>query len=412
MNRRSLKSQASRLDNVLDKLIVEGVTAKQEACVDELKRHRIIDRALVEAELEPGNRRAPLRKHLFRAAIAVAASAVLAVVWFLLAYEGAPSTRPDVASRAVASTMARDAMVPSAKETDSSYVHMDFAPGIKAVITQDTQFTIDRTLLTKITVRISQGAAWVTKAPKTKQTSLEIETPKGTVIVTGTVFSVHVDERTLRVSVLKGTVRVVETVGVVHSVAAGFSVTVDDNGVAKIPISDMAATQAAFIQLGILDIGDVRGRSSVRAPQAKTASRGHRSQVSEPAELRVTAKDLLSQIKLLRQQKDWAQMSITYRRLIRNFRHSPQAGLAMVSLGNLLTDKLDDPEEAIHWFNVYLKNRRGSLVPEALFGKAKALRRLGKRRAELTVLKEIVKRYPNSLYASRAADWIADRENR
>ena len=103
-------------------------------------------------------------------------------------------------------------------------------------------------------------------------------------------------------------------------------------------------------------------------------------------------------------------MSTTYRLLLRDHRGSSQASLAMVSLGNLLIEKLDDPEGALHWFETYLQSDTGALEPEALFGKAKALRRLGDRHAELATLKEIVKRYPQSLYARQASKWIAGRE--
>lgn len=415
MNTSLWQSQESRLDHLLDELVSNAAQAKREPSVDELKRRRIIDSALLEASRDTAvsTALAARRPRLRVTAVIAASVASLLAAWLWVESGSEQTAGKDAPYRTAAGPVIEDGPGQAGDAiSNPSHVHMEFAPGIQAVVKQDTQFNIDRTRLSRIVVRISRGAVWVTKDPGTEQTQLGIETPKGTVLVTGTVFSVHVDNGTLRVAVLRGAVQVVEEAGPVHTVAAGFLVTVNGEGAEVTRIPSPEETRAEFVQLGILE-----EEVPVRWPETATPALGdspggQRSASGEPGEPRVSAKDLLNQISLLRQQKDWVQMSITYRRLIRNHRRSPQAGLAMVSLGNLLLEKLDDPEEAIHWFDVYLKTKNGALAPEALFGKAKALRRLGNRRAELAVLQEVVKRYPESLYGKRAAEWIAQREQK
>ena len=58
---------------------------------------------------------------------------------------------------------------------------------------------------------------------------------------------------------------------------------------------------------------------------------------------------------------------------------------------------------ALRHFTRYLRKRpSGTLAKEALYGKARALRALGRRQAEIKALKSFVRRYPSSIYADRA----------
>ncbi len=412
MSQIPMKTERSHLDALLDKLITDAFPNRNGSSLDELKRRRIIDGALCSTGMESRKRiayftrRPPLRA----AACVFASTAALVATWLLVFASDKPSPGSSAPPNLSEAQTSPTPIVPARTETaDSSHVHMELASGIEAVISQDTRFSVDRTRLTRIALHISTGDIWVSKAPETKQTLLEIETPKGTVTVTGTVFSVHVDNRSLRVTVERGVVRVVESAGPVHTVRAGYTMTVDEERATVGPTPDPRRTRAEFAQLGVLDNDEVGMPEPLRErPLSAAPEDEHRVSSLEPEAKRASAKDLLQEINLLRQQRDWPQTAIIYRRLIRLHRKGAQAGPAMLSLGNLLIEKLDDPKEALHWFDAYLTSQRGDLVPEALFGKAEALRRLGNRRAELAVLHDIIKRYPRSLYANRAAERLGE----
>ncbi len=418
MTGRQFKYEESRLEDLLEPLIIDAVRAKQEMPDDELMRRRIIDDALLCADIgmRKSDRPHTGRPLYYAAALVASLAAVLFFAWIVIAPKSLPDIRPDSRPTASPETSAAEVTEDWAerpKIATPSYIHMDFAPGIQAAVTPDTQYTVDRTRLNRIAVKIARGAVWVSKKPDTRQTRLEIGTPRGTVMVTGTVFSVYVDEQSLKVAVFKGAVHVIEAVGSDLTVLEGHIVTVDEKGARQEKDPEPEKTRAEFVRLGILEEKNTRALAEdPRAPKKTTPSDGAGRSLLEPIEPRVSPEDLLSQIGLLRRQKDWAGMSMTYRRLIREHRRSSQAGPAMVALGNLLVEKLDDPEDAVHWFDVYIESNGGSLAPEALFGKAKALRRLGDRSGESAVLNEIVKRYPKSLYARQAADWLADRERK
>jgi uncharacterized cupin superfamily protein len=410
MNKTQFKARKSRIDEVIDALVVDAIHDKEMVSSDELKRRRIIEGALAGAESEATRRGASdARLSRLRVASVIAASiAIVAVTWFLASPRtvSSPESLPSSETPVEKTTRQPYRQAAGPPSEVSSCADMDFAPGIRAVATEDARFTVDRTRPNRITVRITRGAVWVTKNPETRQTQLEIETPKGTVMVTGTVFSVHVTPRVLEVAVLRGTVRVTDEAGASHTVSAGNVATVDDEGTEVGALPRPEETVAEFVRLGIIEEDDAP--STERTPPPQTRPRGERRQSPrEQEEQHLSAEALLDRISLLRQQRDWAGMSTAYERLIRGHRGTSQASLAMVSLGNLLIEKLDEPESALRWFETYLDASPGALVPEALFGKAKALRRLGDRRAELTTLKEIVTRYPQSLYARQAAEWIA-----
>jgi len=66
----------------------------------------------------------------------------------------------------------------------------------------------------------------------------------------------------------------------------------------------------------------------------------------------------------------------------------------------LRLDHLGDPAGALRNFDAYLRaTRRGVLAQEAAYGRIRALRRLGRRTAELRELRGFLKRYPGALQA-------------
>jgi TolA-binding protein len=88
-----------------------------------------------------------------------------------------------------------------------------------------------------------------------------------------------------------------------------------------------------------------------------------------------------------------------YRRLERDFPGSPEAVLAAVPLGRLLLET-GYPRAALAALDGYLGAARGgTLIPEALYGRARALAELGDRAEERKTWQRLCADFPGSVYA-------------
>jgi outer membrane protein assembly factor BamD (BamD/ComL family) len=88
-----------------------------------------------------------------------------------------------------------------------------------------------------------------------------------------------------------------------------------------------------------------------------------------------------------------------YEGLRLRFPDSDQARLASISLGDLLV-RLDEPARALRAFDAYLAEvRSGPLREEALYARARCLRKLGDARAEEETWVGLLRDFPASAYA-------------
>ncbi len=86
-----------------------------------------------------------------------------------------------------------------------------------------------------------------------------------------------------------------------------------------------------------------------------------------------------------------------YRQLQRDYPTTPEAVLATVPLGRLLLDR--SPRAALAEFDSYLRALpSGALVPEALYGRARALGALGEAAPERQTWEQLIGRFPDSAY--------------
>jgi TolA-binding protein len=132
---------------------------------------------------------------------------------------------------------------------------------------------------------------------------------------------------------------------------------------------------------------------------------GGGSNAATPASPAVSAATLFSAANQARRGGDLAQAGLLYRALQQQFPRSSEAQLSRVTLGTLLLNS--DPLAALSSFDAYLRSGAQPLAAEALVGRARALRALGRRSEAQAAWQEVVARYPNSLYAKQARDTLS-----
>ena len=116
-----------------------------------------------------------------------------------------------------------------------------------------------------------------------------------------------------------------------------------------------------------------------------------------------SARELLVRARKLRAAKDYRAAAATYRELIQKYPTSAEARASLVSLGLILLGPLNNPRTALRLFDRYLRlTRRGVLAQEAFYGRARALRALGRKAEEIRTIKEFLRRYPSALQADQA----------
>jgi TolA-binding protein len=115
-----------------------------------------------------------------------------------------------------------------------------------------------------------------------------------------------------------------------------------------------------------------------------------------------TAPSLFDEANAMRRAGDLRGAATLYQTLRRRFPDSAEARLSSISLGDVLLD-LAEPSGALRAFDAYLAEvRAGSLSEEALFGRARCLRKLGQDRAERETWTTLLRDFPRSGYEPAA----------
>lgn len=121
-----------------------------------------------------------------------------------------------------------------------------------------------------------------------------------------------------------------------------------------------------------------------------------------------TAASLFAEAKATRSAGDLRRAVGLYQVLRRQFPDSAEAHLSSISLGDLLWD-LHAPIGALDAFDSYLAEMpAGPLREEALFGRARCLRRLGRNKAEEETWNLLVREFPRSAYEQLARQRISE----
>ena len=115
-----------------------------------------------------------------------------------------------------------------------------------------------------------------------------------------------------------------------------------------------------------------------------------------------SAAELFAQANARRREGEPRRARVLYRQLQQRYPGSAEVEVSHVSLGRVQLE-LGEAREALAQFERYLgKQPRGALAEEALFGKASALERLGRRGEERRTWQALLEGYPGSVYGERA----------
>jgi membrane-associated protease RseP (regulator of RpoE activity) len=122
----------------------------------------------------------------------------------------------------------------------------------------------------------------------------------------------------------------------------------------------------------------------------------------------VSPDDLLREARMARAAGRASDATSTYKRLIRQFPQSPQAGPARVSLGDLELS-LGDAASALTSYDAYLAGGQGAIAREARYGRIRALGALGHRADERREIEKFLHDYPSSSQAAALSAKLAPR---
>ena len=121
-----------------------------------------------------------------------------------------------------------------------------------------------------------------------------------------------------------------------------------------------------------------------------------------------TASELFADANAARRGLDLRRATDLYLALDRRFPESAEAPVALVSAGDLLS-RLGEPAAALQAFDRYLDRQPdGAVAPEALFGRARALRQLARRQDEIAAWRRLLRAFPGSVYDSAARQRLGE----
>jgi TolA-binding protein len=117
--------------------------------------------------------------------------------------------------------------------------------------------------------------------------------------------------------------------------------------------------------------------------------------------------ELFSQGNAARRRGDMAEAVIAYEQLQARYPRSAEAALSHVVLARRYLGQ--DPAGALKHFDAYLRSEpHGALAQESLHGRARALGMLGRGADERRAWQELLRRYPESVYADRARERLGE----
>jgi hypothetical protein len=137
---------------------------------------------------------------------------------------------------------------------------------------------------------------------------------------------------------------------------------------------------------------------SIEIEETDEATEGR--EVARAPALKSSPRALLAEARMLRREDRWRDAASTYRRLLRDHPRSSEAHTALVSLGDLLLDRLGEPAQAARFYLRYVREGAGALAPEARWGIVRARRQQGDTRGEREAIEDFVAHHPDDARAA------------
>lgn len=232
---------------------------------------------------------------------------------------------------------------------------------------------------------------------------VQVETPNGIVDVKGTVFIVEARDSVDEVRVVRGSVSVKPKDAKqknARTVNAGQAFSFEQKKHAALPpreedpllkLLGISAPPVKTSPPPASAADDVDTAEKNTAPEKKTA-------VQRPA-----PEVLLQAARRCRAAKNWKCAVDNYGKVVNYYPGLPDAATAMIPIAQILLENLHRPKEALQYFKRYQKRRpRGGLGREALFGECRALKQIGRVKAEKECLTRYLEKYPNTVYTQMA----------
>lgn len=335
-------------------------------------------------------------------------------------------------------------------ETAQGRACLTIDPAVDVCLDAESSVVLEDLAENAVRVRVTRGTAVTALAPR--KPGHRFSLIGGDVVATahGTVFALELEpaRRTTRVTVVEGTVEVARGTGSTTMLGAHSSLGVGaQTGVIAVSRNEEARLHALISprslwqgeNLGVLEVAEARRgeravidehgpfelpvrlfvatgrhRVALRAEQrpetavdvdveAGTARRIGAAEIDETATTATAtsapppAKALLDRARERLKAGDPRGARALYREIRRAHPGSSEATTVLVTLGKLELE-LGAADRALAAFDAYVEHG-GALVPEALSGRIRALRALGRRAEERRAIEQYLARYPTGLEA-------------
>jgi TolA-binding protein len=133
------------------------------------------------------------------------------------------------------------------------------------------------------------------------------------------------------------------------------------------------------------------------APSVAQGTLEEPARKAAPAPAPLSAAELFEQATRERSAGNWAAAEALYRRLVREHPSSEHAALSLMVLGKQALAR-GSANAALGWFQRYQRSGHSSLLAEAMWGEAQALKQLGREAQHRKVVSELKRRFPLSPY--------------
>ncbi|MBN2718153.1 MAG: FecR domain-containing protein [Deltaproteobacteria bacterium] len=256
----------------------------------------------------------------------------------------------------------------------------------------------------RIDVSVLAGESWFRVDPNRNGPAFAVQTRLGRIHITGTIFVVNATPADVTVTLLKGQVWVQRNTGERDLIKAGHVLHMSSGRQTDLAVDEQARHQQQLSALSwegravaasddsLVQRDDGAGILTKKDLTGIAASKNRKSNLQR----------IHREIQACRRSGDWTKAVSLYQQLIRSAPASEAAKVSRVSLGDIYLTKLHRYNDALSQFNRYIRSGHRALLPEAMYGKCRALRSLHNSDGERKCLQSFVQSFPGAIQATDA----------